>query len=78
MTPSAGLASHKRAYTVQFHSCEVPRVVRFMEIGSRVVAARGWVVWGQKWRVSIKWERSAVLSDEKCLEMDSSDSCTIM
>lgn len=42
--------------TVCSHSCEVPRVVRFIETKGRMAVARGWVE-GQ-WGFSVHWAQS--------------------
>ena len=47
---------NKRKNTVGFHLYEVPRVVKFIEAGSRMVESRAW----EEWEVSGQWDRVSV------------------
>ena len=58
--------SQKTDTCCRFHLPEVPRVVKFIEPESSMVVARGW-----QYRVSVG-------ENEKVLEMDGGDSCTIV
>ena len=60
-------ARYKRTNTVWSHLYEAPRVVIFVETGSRVVADRG--CWARNGELVFNGCRLAVWEDEKVLEI---------